>query len=59
MRPVSTTSPSMSVRAFGPAMLTAASAPVTSTISTSMCQTAFHQPNHCTTAPAPVEVVVT
>ena len=48
-----------SSRASGPATLTAASAPVTSSISTSMCQTAFHHSNHSTTASAPVDVVVT
>ena len=41
------------------ATFTAASAPVTFTISASMPQTAFHHSNHSSTAPAPVEVVVT
>jgi hypothetical protein len=49
----------MTARARGPATFTAASAPVTLTISTSMPQTAFHHSNHSRTAPAPVEVVVT
>ena len=44
---------------LGPATFTAASAPVTSTISTSILQTAFHHSNHWSTASAPVEVVVT
>ena len=49
----------MTARARGPATFTAASAPVTFAISTSMPQTAFHHSNHSSTASAPVEVVVT
>ena len=59
VRDVEVGEPRISSRAFGPATLTAASAPVTLTISTSRRQIAFHHSNHSTTAPAPVEVVVT
>jgi len=46
-------------RAPGPATFTAASAPVTLTISASYPQTAFHHSNHSHTLSEPVEVVVT
>jgi hypothetical protein len=49
----------MIARAFGPARLTALSACVRSVIRTSMRQSASHQENHSSTAPAPDEVVVT
>ena len=50
---------SISVRAFGPATFTAATAPVTLWNWTSIAQTAFHHVNHWYTASAPVDVVVT
>ena len=46
-------------RARGPARLTAAIPWVRSVSRTSSFQSASHQPNHSSTAPAPLEVVVT
>ena len=46
-------------RARGPARLTAARPWVTSVRWTCMRQSASHHENHCSTAPAPLEVVVT
>ena len=46
-------------RARGPARLTAARPWVTSVSVTCMRQSASHHENHCSTAPAPLEVVVT